>query len=176
MMRPIVLASLLAACHGSAGASTGGTTAIEAISPAEGRWRVDVGTELERTCVHDDLLVGPDREYVLTSVDDASFTLSPVDPMYPLHECTRDGADFDCPPVLVVGECTDARSLGFRGTFESDTRATGSIIYHFSCSPSPADDGTSGGTEPLPPDCCSGFGAVNPCTITVALVASWTTP
>lgn len=176
-MRWLALASLLVACHDAPGETTTettGETTGELLAPAEGRWRVDAGEELARTCVGDRLMIGPDREYVLTNTGEASFTLAAVEPILPDHACTRDGAEFDCPLVLVVGECTYARSLGFRGRFEGDRRAVGSIVYHFSChSVPPPDEGTSSsGPEPL--DCCEGFGPVNPCTIDLALVATWT--
>jgi hypothetical protein len=182
-----VLAGVLAfGCAGNdshgdtqADPTTGPTSTAEALDPAEGRWILSRGAEVERTCTGSQLPRPLAAEYTLTNTGETSFTLAYPPMTGPVHECTRDGSEFECPPLFIVGDCCSSVEIGFSGTFESDNHATGFVTFRFDAVEIPGGTATGGETTGGtgtggPEDCCPDFGDVNPCMLTHSLDAVWT--
>ena len=142
--------------------------------PDEGRWILSRGAEVERTCTGSQSPWPLAAEYTLTNTGATSFTLAYPPEMGPVHECTRDGGEFECPPLFIVGDCCSSVEIAFTGMFESATHATGFIISRFDAVTIPGGGATSGGIGTGgPEDCCPDFGSVDPCTLTHSLDAVW---
>ncbi len=143
----------------SSGTTTGDPTG-EPIAPAEGLWIFTPGAELERTCEggQNGPFGSPVGEYRLeVGADDMTFTLTYPKSEEPIHTCTRAGASFECPMVMIGGTTCESWDAALQGEFASATMAAGEWVWRF----------TKGIDEPF----CGDFGDVSPCTVTYALTA-----
>lgn len=148
------------------GATTGSATTDGAFEPLAGEWSLELGAELGRTCAGSQApFFFPMNPYVLENSADDGFSLAYVG-ADPIHVCTRSGVDFDCPIVMIGGQCgTEQWDAGFSGAFTDPAAFTAVATLRFTCTPLPND--TTGGEE-----CCPGFGDVNPCTLTYELAGA----
>lgn len=151
-------------------ATTGEASTGAAFEPLAGAWSLELGAELDRTCVGSQTpFFFPMGPYVLTNDGGGGFSLAYGAGEPAIHSCARTGVDFECPIVMIGGTCEEMWEAGFAGAFEDPTRFTAVAILRFTCIAPPND--TTGGV-----DCCAGFGDVDPCTLTHALEGSRTGP
>lgn len=130
------------------------------VAPLEGIWTFTLGAEVARTCTGTQKAQIPsetDTYRLEVGADDSIFTLTYPESQTTIHTCTRVGAPFECPLVMIGGDTCESWDVGLKGAFTSSTQASGELTWRF----------TQGVDELF----CDEFGDVSPCTVTADFTA-----